>query len=36
MPKSTLAQAVGYALNENNTICDILKRGDTALDNKYI
>ncbi len=33
---STLAQAVGYALNEYNAICDIFKRGDTALDNNYI
>ncbi|WP_432714969.1 IS66 family transposase, partial [Segatella copri] len=30
LPKSTLAQAVGYALNEYNAICDIFKRGDTA------
>lgn len=36
LPKSTLAQAVGYALNEYNAICDIFKRGDTALDNNYI
>ena len=34
--KSPLAQAVGYALNEYNAICDIFKRGDTALDNNYI
>ena len=26
----------GYALNEYNAICDIFKRGDTALDNNYI
>ena len=32
----TEAQAVGYALNEYNAICDIFKRGDTALDNNYI
>ena len=25
LPKSTLAQAVGYALNEYNAICDIFK-----------
>ena len=36
LPKSTLAQAVGYALNEYNAICDIFKKGDTALDNNYI
>ena len=36
LPKSPLAQAVGYALNEYNAICDIFKRGDTALDNNYI
>lgn len=36
LPKSTLAQAVGYALNEYSAICDIFKRGDTALDNNYI
>ena len=26
LPKSTLAQAVGYALNEYNAICDIFKK----------
>ena len=31
LPKSTLAQAVGYALNEYNAICDIFKRGDTPI-----
>ena len=31
-----LADEVGYALNEYNAICDIFKRGDTALDNNYI
>ena len=36
LPKSPLAQAVGYALNEYSAICDIFKRGDTALDNNYI
>ena len=36
LPKSTLAQAVGYAQNEYNAICDIFKRGDTDLDNNYI
>ena len=36
LPKSDLAQAVGYALNEYNAVCDIFKRGDTALDNNYV
>lgn len=36
LPKSDLAQAVGYALNEFNAVCDIFKRGDTDLDNNYI
>ncbi len=36
LPKSDLAQAVGYALNEYNAVCDIFKRGDTNLDNNYI
>lgn len=36
LPKSTLAQAVGYALNEYDAICDIFKRGDTDLDNNYV
>ena len=36
LPKSDLAQAVGYTLNEYNAICDIFKRGDTNLDNNYI
>lgn len=36
LPKSNLAQAVGYTLNEYNAICDIFKRGDTSLDNNYI
>ena len=31
-----LLAAVGYALNEYSAICDIFKRGDTALDNNYI
>lgn len=36
LPKSDLAQAVGYALNEYNAICDIFSRGDTSLDNNLI
>lgn len=36
LPKSDLAQAVGYALNEYNAICDIFSRGDTCLDNNLI
>lgn len=36
LPKSDLADAVGYALNEYNAICDIFKRGDTSLDNNFI
>lgn len=36
LPKSDLGKAVGYALNEYNAICDIFKRGDTALDNNDI
>ena len=36
LPKSDLAQAVGYALNEYNAVCDIFKRGDTFLDNNYV
>lgn len=36
LPKSDLGQAVGYALNEFNAVCDIFKRGDTNLDNNAI
>lgn len=36
LPKSSLGAAVGYALNEYNAVCDIFKRGDTALDNNAI
>ena len=36
LPKSDLAQAVGYALNEYNAICDIFTRGDTSLDNNFV
>ena len=36
LPKSDLAQAVGYTQNEYDAICDIFKRGDTSLDNNYI
>lgn len=36
LPKSNLGAAVGYALNEYNAVCDIFKRGDTALDNNAI
>lgn len=36
LPKSDLGKAVGYALNEYDAICDIFKRGDTALDNNAI
>ena len=36
LPKSNLGMAVGYALNEYNAVCDIFKRGDTALDNNAI
>ena len=36
LPKSSLGSAVGYALNEYNAVCDIFKRGDTALDNNGI
>lgn len=36
LPKSDLAQAVGYALNEYNAVCDIFTRGDTSLDNNFI
>lgn len=36
LPKSNLGMAVGYALNEYDAVCDIFKRGDTALDNNAI
>ena len=36
LPKSSLGMAVGYALNEYDAVCDIFKRGDTALDNNAI
>lgn len=36
LPKSNLGAAVGYAINEYNAVCDIFKRGDTALDNNAI
>lgn len=36
LPKSNLGGAVGYALNEYNAVCDIFKRGDTALDDNAI
>lgn len=36
LPKSALAAAVGYALNEYAAACNIFTRGDTALDNNAI
>lgn len=36
LPKSSLGSAVGYALKEYNAVCDIFRRGDTALDNNAI
>lgn len=36
LPKTDLSEAVNYALNEYEAICNIFKRGDTSLDNNDI